>query len=313
MREMVGLKLCLWVWVFSLGLLAGEETFLQDRSVADMRQWVQEITQHARASSQPDELLNAGLVLERLFKQLNLDYEKQPVLFGDTTFFNYWVEFGEPSKELTVIGAHYDSVSGSVGADDNASSVAVLLSLAKNLKGSDNLIHKVALVFFVLEEQPHFRTDSMGSRVYVQELMDQNAKVRAMVNLEMVGFFSEEPASQQFPDPAMAEVLGTKGDFLALVGRMGKDDYLIQDLLHHWVPTLRAIPYSSPEENPDIYRSDHVSFWEKGIPAIMITDTGELRNPNYHRPSDTIETLDFEKMAALVDSLGAWLRMSDQD
>ncbi len=192
-----------------------------------------------------------------------------------------------------LIGAHYDTVPGSPGADDNASGVAVLLELGRLLKESPGN-WPIQLVAFDMEEY-----GLLGSRAYAAHLKQQRQKLRLMLGLEMLGYRSSDPRSQSYPlySPGLRLLYPDRGDFIGLIGNLRA----IPDLRH----LRRAMQPIQPEcywlpvpllgwAVPDTRRSDHSPFWDRGDRAIMVTDTANLRNPNYHKPSDTLETLDLD-------------------
>jgi hypothetical protein len=202
---------------------------------------------------------------------------------------------GDPRRARVLVGAHYDAVPGTPGADDNASAVAVLLSAARAVGPHA----EVCFIAFNGEE-----CDLAGSRAFVGRL-GRNCLEQVHV-LEMVGFTSRVPGSQRNPIPPMQ--IPTVGDFLGLVGthhsgRMldrvldlaGSSSIPVQGLYLPPVP-LEVIRRLAPH----VLRSDHAPFWEAGLPALMWTDTAEFRNPNYHRPTDTPETLDYEFMTGVA-------------
>jgi len=202
-----------------------------------------------------------------------------------------------------VVGAHYDTVPTTPGADDNASAVAVMLELARRLPDLD-LAAPVKLVAFTLEEPPAYTTGHMGSRVFVRERKAAGDDVLGAVVLEMVGYTS--PAQDY---PLVLEWAGypKQGNFIAIVGngasrRFGR----AVAAAFRANPALPVETLFVPFDGhvlPATRLSDHASFWDAGWPALMVTDTAFFRNPNYHLPSDTIDTLDFGFMAQLVESL----------
>ena len=196
-----------------------------------------------------------------------------------------------------LIGAHFDTVEGSPGADDNASACAVLLEVACHLSGSagDRPIHFVA---FNLEEE-----DLLGSRAYAAHLKATGQDILGAIVLECVGYASRVEGSQQKPAGVPAPV-PTVGDFLAVIGN-DRAQPLVEAMLaaRPSVPELPLVPLIVPgcgEVLPDTRRSDHAAFWDCGVPALMLTDTANFRNPHYHQPSDTIETLDLDFMAKVA-------------
>ena len=198
-----------------------------------------------------------------------------------------------------VVGAHYDTVVGSPGADDNTSGVAVLLSLAERFS-KRKLVHTLRFVFFVNEEPPFFQTDKMGSLVYAKHLKKNGQQIAAMISVESVGYFSKRPGSQELPEGAPGPV-PRSGDFIAVVGN--EKSAPLVELVHHGLSSgegLSVIPRVRPESAVGVGWSDHWSFWQIGAPAVMITDTAGFRNPHYHRASDLPDTLNYGQMARVV-------------
>ncbi|MBI5150351.1 MAG: M28 family peptidase [Candidatus Omnitrophica bacterium] len=200
--------------------------------------------------------------------------------------------------EHIIIGAHYDSCFNP-GADDNASGIAGLLELARMLKKPDLKV-PVMFVAFTNEEPPFFMTGQMGSAVFVRALKESSVKVKAAVILEMIGYYPDGLFSQKYL-PLLGPFYPNKADFVAIVGNFasrGVVDFLDNDFKRHqYFPVCALI---APSFVPGINFSDHWSFWQEGYPAVMITDTAYLRNKNYHTATDTVTTLDYEKMAKVV-------------
>lgn len=204
------------------------------------------------------------------------------------------------SKKI-ILGAHYDSCNNP-GADDNASGVAGLLEVA----GALSLIHTnmdIVFVAFVNEEPPFFHTDQMGSRVYAHALKEERADIEVAVALEMIGYYSENPFSQRYP-PILGMFYPNKANFIAVVGngvsRSKAAKFLKLFKQHSFFPIEKTPSF---DFIPCIDFSDHWSFWKEGFPAIMITDTAFFRNKNYHKSTDTCETLNYEYMAKVVEGL----------
>jgi Zn-dependent M28 family amino/carboxypeptidase len=205
-------------------------------------------------------------------------------------------------KEIVIIGAHYDTVPGSPGADDNASAVAGLLELARLNQETSN---KKTLVFsaFVNEEPPCFGSPNMGSMVYAKRLKEQRIPVEVMVSLEMIGYFTKERI-QAYPLPGMGLVYPKTGDYLGVVGNFHSSKYvsfLKKRIRKHSNMNVRSL--MGPEFFGGISFSDNYSFWHHGYRAVMVTDTSFFRNRNYHQLTDTIDTLDFDRMAEVVKGL----------
>jgi hypothetical protein len=206
-------------------------------------------------------------------------------------------------EDVAVIGAHYDTVAGTPGADDNASAVAILLEMCRLLK--DYLPERtLRLVFFTLEEPPVFLSESMGSFVYAREARKRQEHISAMISLEMLGYYSDKEGGQSFPVPLMALMYPSTPNFTAVVGNLSSRSLVhkVADSLRKGgrvpVETLTTISFI-----PGVDFSDHRSFWKMGYPAVMITDTAFYRNPNYHTEADRIDTLDFSRMSSLLDGL----------
>ncbi len=203
---------------------------------------------------------------------------------------------------LIVIGAHYDTVPGTPGADDNASAVAGLLELARWLKGSESK-KTLAFVALVNEEPPCFGSYNMGSMVYARHLREQKTPVEVMVSLEMIGFFRPEPI-QSYPLPGMGLFYPKTGDYIGVVGNFRSSKYVSffkKGIKKHSGINARSL--TAPEFFGGINLSDNYSFWRHGYRAIMVTDTSFFRNGNYHQETDSIDTLNFEKMAEVVKGL----------
>ena len=206
----------------------------------------------------------------------------------------------ETPEKILVIGAHYDTVTGTPGADDNASAVAGVLELARII--ADTPLNKtVQFVAFALEEPPLFRSKSMGSYVYAESLYQAGKEIEGMICLEMIGYFRDEPGSQFFPIPFMRWFYPDKGNFISLVSNIRTKDFLVRtkaafkkgtDLPVESLSTLFIVP--------GVDFSDHRSFWKFGYNALMVTDTAFYRNPHYHKPGDRADTLDYERMTEVV-------------
>lgn len=229
----------------------------------------------------------------------------QPYLVDGTTVRNVIARFGPETGRRIVVGAHYDTAGPYPGADDNASGVAGLLELARLLDGAV-LPCPVDLVGYPLEEPPYFYTNQMGSAVHAQSLKEQGVEVRAMLSLEMIGYFTDEPKSQQFPLFVLRPFYPSEGNFIAVVGRWGWGQVNLVRTIRAGMREATALPVHSinaPRIVPGVALSDHLNYWHAGYDAVMITDTAFYRNPHYHGPSDTPETLDYRRMAQVVDGV----------
>ncbi|MBI5663582.1 MAG: M28 family peptidase [Nitrospirae bacterium] len=227
---------------------------------------------------------------------------EQPYDYKGRTYKNIYVEKkGARSPErIIVVGAHYDTVAGTPGADDNASAVAGLLELARLLADTP-LAGTLHFVAFTLEEPPLFRSKKMGSYVYAESLKSAGRDVLGMICLEMIGYFSDKPDSQLFPLPFMRWAYPNQGNFITLVGNLQSRDFLKSIRSGFRKDTdLPAESLSTVSIVPGVDFSDHRSFWKLGYNAIMVTDTAFYRNPHYHGIGDVPETLDYTRMTEVV-------------
>jgi hypothetical protein len=259
----------------------------------------------SRSITEPDKLESAQQYIECFLQTLGIPYERQTVHAGRRDFNNIIVTvpgWKEPPQAI-VVGAHYDTVLNTPGADDNASAVSVLLELCRDLK-ADVPYRTIKLVFFTLEEPPAFDTPYMGSYVCARECRQNCEDILVMICLEMVGYFCNTQNGQEYPLPLLNWFYRTTPDFILVTGDMEAREMvrLTGDLIHE-SSSLPVEKITAPRFFPGISLSDHSSFWKKGYRAIMVTDTAFYRNPNYHTSRDTIETLDFHKMAALHKGL----------
>ena len=232
---------------------------------------------------------------------------QQPFVFGGETFHN--VEAGQgtaPDAPGIVVGAHYDSVEGSPGANDNASGVAAAIELARLLRTRAPAAPAapVRVVAFANEEPPYFNTgDGMGSVAYVRGLGDARRLVRCMLSLETVGYYRDEPGTQRYP-AGVGLLYPDRGNFIAFVANPGSRAWL-RRLVGSFraVATVASEGAALPAAIPGVAWSDHRSFWNAGIPAVMVTDTAPFRDPAYHRATDTPERLDYGRLARVVEGL----------
>jgi hypothetical protein len=216
-------------------------------------------------------------------------------------------EATSPAPQTYVIGAHYDAPDDSPGANDNGTGVAALLELAGALRGAA-FAHKLRLVFFVNEEQPYGKTPAMGSFRHAEMLSQAAEPVAGMFALETLGHFTDRPHSQRFPFP-LGYVFPHTGNFIAFVG-MPRARALIQRVVPMFRATspFPAIGGVAPAALEGIDLSDHWAYDHFGYPACMITDTAPYRNPFYHSPADTPDTVDYANLARITRGLDAMIR-----
>jgi Zn-dependent M28 family amino/carboxypeptidase len=203
--------------------------------------------------------------------------------------------------EIIIVGAHYDSCDNP-GADDNASGVAGVLELARRMAGRP-LARTVKFLAFPNEELPFFRTKEMGSFVYAADAARRKDDIKAAIVLEMIGYYSEKPFSQRYPQP-IGPFFPNKGNYIALIGNL--NSRALAGGLRRSFESASALPLETaalPASVSGVDLSDHRSFWEYGYPAVMFTDTAFYRNAGYHKPFDTPDTLNYVYMAAFLDGL----------
>lgn len=249
----------------------------------------------------------AAYVRDR-FEETNGHVEDQPFQAAGRTYRNVSVLFGSKEDARVVVGAHYDAAGPYPGADDNASGVAGIIELARIL--SDHQPDgAVELVAYCLEEPPFFYTEKMGSYVHADSLRRRGIQVRLMISLEMIGYFSDKPGSQRYPLSLLKPFYPSEGNFIAVVGK--SFDRALVKAVRNAMRAGSPLPVRSinaPKMLPGVMLSDHLSYWRCGFPAVMITDTAMFRNPNYHRATDRPDTLDYERMAMVVDGVAAAIR-----
>lgn len=231
--------------------------------------------------------------------------DDQPYAVDGACVRNVIARFGPQDGARIVVGAHYDTAGPYPGADDNASGVAGLLELARLLAAED-LPGPVELVAYPLEEPPYFYTYDMGSSVHARSLREDDVDVRAMLSLEMIGYFTDAPNSQRFPLFFLRPWYPSTGSFIAVVGKWGWGQRALVRTVREGMRDATPLPVHSinaPRIVPGIAFSDHLNYWHAGYDAVMITDTAFYRNPYYHTPSDTPDTLDYDRMAQVVDGV----------
>ena len=263
------------------------------------------VTLHPRSV---DNLTNLDLAADYVLEQLRAtgaETAEQFVEADGKQFRNLIARFGPRAGPVVVIGAHYDSCGDTPGADDNASGVAGLLELARLLAAKPPA-HAVELVAYTLEEPPYFRTDSMGSVWHARSLSEVKREVRLMLSLEMIGFYRDEPKSQSYPLAPLKLLYPDEGNFIAIVAPFGDFGATRRvKALFRGATDLRAVSINAPSFVTGVDFSDHASYWRFDMPAMMITDTSFLRNPNYHGSGDTPETLDYARMAKVMRAVHA--------
>lgn len=256
----------------------------------------------ARNHKHTESLNQVADYIMEVFKKTARHTEFQTFKADGKEYKNVIATFGPEKGSRIVVGAHYDVCEDQPGADDNASSVAGLLELARMLHNNKaTLSHRIDLVAYCLEEPPYFATKQMGSAIHARYLHENKIPVKAMICLEMIGYFSDKPGSQNFPDANLAKLYPSTGNFILVVGNRDQEKFTAQvkDLMKTY-SDIGVESINLPVESPVAGLSDHRNYWQYGMNAVMINDTSFLRNPNYHRKTDTIDTLDFDKMVEVI-------------
>jgi hypothetical protein len=302
----------------------GATAHAQEKGVIDLHQTMTYLEEHLRELTviigersvvTPRNLKKSEEYIAEFYGSLGLPVETEPYEYRGLQVANIIsrIELG-PREETPpmryLLGAHFDSVEGTVGADDNASAVAVQLEVARNLVNRHQVGSRrvsVKLVSFALEEPPVFGTRFQGSAVHARNARARGEVIDGMLCLEMVGYACREPGCQDYPFPVNWMGYPKTGDFIGIVGNFSSRALtrsLVQSFRGN--PGLPVVSLSVPFNGwplPAVRLSDHASFWDHGYRAVMITDTAFFRNPHYHLPSDTLDKLDFRFMAELVESL----------
>lgn len=274
-----------------------------------------------RSIRYPKNLEKTVYYIEDFYLGLDLHVERETYRYRDFEVSNVISCLPTKEKPLLsyILGAHYDSVVGTVGADDNASAIAVQMETARELKAHFTQHHlpiKVKFVSFALEEPPTFGTRYMGSRVHAKGCKRKKERLDGMICLEMVGYTCCDPGCQKYPFPLMFMDYPKSGDFIGIVGNL-RSKGLTNSLYRSFkknssLPVVKLTVPLGGYSLPAVGLSDHSSFWHNGYKAVMITDTAFYRNPHYHRPTDTMDKLDYDFMAQLVKSLVIHMGNLDQ-
>lgn len=270
-------------------------------SSAELKKKLQYIVGERHPFTSPRHLSVVEDYIQREFKGYGLKVESDAFLYRGGSYRNVIGHTeAERNAPVVLLGAHFDSVAGTPGADDNASGVAVLLEAARILSGV-RLQSKLLFCAFNLEE-----FNMIGSAHLARKLRAAGAMIRAMVSLEMVGFTDVRSGGQRYP-VGLRWFYPDRGDFIGIVG-----NWRSSLLLRHFARSMRQVR-GLPVETltvfgngillPQVRLSDHSPFWDLGYPALLITDTAFFRNPHYHGPSDTLETLNPDFMAKVCEAV----------
>lgn len=280
--------------------LSAQEKLLADR----LSRHIGAIASREHNFMHPAALEAAARYIETVFEDLGYGVAAQRIPRNGTEVRNIEIELpgGARAGEIIVVGAHYDSVVGAVGANDNGSGVAALIELARLLHDAKPA-RTVRFVAFVDEEPPFYYGDEMGSRFYARRSKARGENIVAMFSLETIGYYSDEPDSQRYPFP-LSFFYPKTGNFIAFVANLSS-----RPLLHEVISSFRRHAQfpsegaAAPALLPGVGWSDHWSFWKEDYPALMVTDTALYRYPHYHTMQDTPDKVDYERLARVVTGL----------
>jgi Zn-dependent M28 family amino/carboxypeptidase len=281
---------------------------------AEVRQRAERLEAHVRALSEtigernvhrPLALSDAADYIERQWHAMGYEVIRQTYEPGGIPCSN--LEIVRPGnrhpEEILLIGAHYDTVIGSPGANDNGSGVAAMLELTRQFADAE-VDRSVRFVAFVNEEPPFFFSGQMGSMMYARAARERGDNIQLMVSLETIGYYSERPGSQHYP-PLFKSFYPDKGNFIAFVSNLRSRRMLRRFAAafgrHSRFPAEHLATFSWI---PGVAWSDHLSFWRSGYRALMVTDTAFYRYPHYHAPTDKANELDYLSMAVVTGGLG---------
>ena len=253
----------------------------------------------------PAELEKAALHIEQSLAAMGHEVRRQPFdMDGLVRNIEVVIEPAGADARTLVVGAHYDSAYDAPGANDNGTGTAAVIELARllaDLRGRSGL--RIRLVLFVNEEPPFFKTERMGSLVYAERLKQSGEPVLGMMSLETLGYYSDEPNSQKYPPP-LGLLYPNKGNFIAFVGLTSSRPWVREAVgAFRSSAQFPSVGGTAPGAIPGIDWSDHWSFEQMGMPALMITDTAPFRYPHYHTREDTPEKVDYERLARVVTGL----------
>jgi len=252
----------------------------------------------------PQNLDRSADLIESYLKSFGYTVDRQVYTVRNIDCYNLVAEKKGTTlpDEIVVIGAHYDSMFGTVGANDNGSGTVANMALAKHFSKIET-DRTLRFVFFTNEEPPNFQQPTMGSLVYARDIFDKEEHVVVMYSLETMGYFTDEPNSQKVP-VLLKPFYPSTGNFIAFVSNRASSDVLKQS-----VASFRErVDFPSrggalPTSIPGVSWSDHWSFWQIDVPGIMVTDTALMRYPHYHEVTDTADKVDFDSLARVVTGL----------
>jgi hypothetical protein len=281
--------------------LSPAEIGLRDELIADVRTLAAEIGE--RNVPRYPQLKAAADFIESSFLRAGLQPRRDTYQVNGLSCDNIEAEIRGASPQIVLIGAHYDSVFGAPGANDNGSGVAALLALARRFAARSTSC-TLRFLAFVNEEPPYFQTPRMGSFVYAGRCKARGDQISAMISLETIGYFSDAPRSQTYPVPLIGAFYPTTGNFIGFVGNLRSRALLRRAVaLFRKYEKLPSEGAALPSFIPGVSWSDQWAFWQHGYPGIMITDTAPFRYPHYHAATDTPEKLDYPRLALVVSGI----------
>jgi len=296
--------------VSAAGPLSPDEVVLREELRANVQKLAAEIGE--RNMWRYAQLNAAADFIEDSFSRTGLRTRRESYQMRGQSCHNIETEIPGNRPEIIVIGAHYDSVFGSPGANDNGSGAAAVLALAQRFAARETEQSSprwtpnktLRFVAFVNEEPPYFLSGEMGSLVYARRCKERGDKISAMISLETIGYFSDAPHSQTYPSPGLGVFYPSVGNFIGFVSNV-KSRALLRRVItlfrkHAKIPSEGA---SLPAFIPGVSWSDQWSFWQHGYPAIMVTDTAPFRYPYYHSSSDTPDKLDYDRFTLVVSGM----------
>jgi hypothetical protein len=281
--------------------LSVDEIALREELRADVQKLAGEIGE--RNMWHYPQLNAAADFIENSFSRAGLHPRRDSYELRGQACHNIEAEISGTRREIVLIGAHYDSVFSSPGANDNGSGVASMLALARRFAGrkTDRTLRFVA---FVNEEPPYFLSGEMGSLVYARRCKERGDKISAMISLETIGYFSDAPNSQVYPSRALGAFYPKVGNFIGFVSNVHSRTLLRRVIAlfreHAKIPSEGA---ALPWFIPGVSWSDQWSFWRNGYLGIMVTDTAPFRYPYYHSANDTPDKLDYDRFTLVVSGM----------
>lgn len=294
--------------ILALSVCSGATVTKPIASETRLRSLVEEIANPQRQWEDTATLNSLAKGIRIHFERLGLNCQDQPFEVEGKTYRNVECVLPGKSAETIVVGAHYDAVGQTPGADDNASGVAGLIELARVFRESGTTPRStLRFVAYSLEEPPFYNTENMGSFHHARRMKDSGIELKQMISLEMIGYYGDSHP-QSYPPGLDASKLPKRGNFFAAISDLSSAE--LTRTFKATADKLKIVNTISYSAAQGVEWSDHMNYWKFGFPAFMITDTAFLRNKNYHRASDTPDTLNYKAMAGLILTLHAYLTVA---